>query len=124
MIHQLEIPLTRRNTTYYPCIAHQYPQNHRVIPGLDAELCRCLSCVERGGIWWVDANQRADCLDKRKHKHPYLKQVYGQADTPVDHDLETKETKAQAAKRKNPAWAGQKLGKNDNETDSTLWSQH
>ena len=122
MRHQLELPLTRRNTKRYPCLSTQYPDTSRIIPGLDAELCRCQHCLKHGGVWWVDVDQRDDCLNKRKHKHPYLIEVYRRQSVGVDHDQETKQTKAQAAKRENQEWHGQKMNKSTATTEATLWS--
>ncbi len=104
MPHQLELPLTRRSKT--KCTA----SSDAIIPGLDASLCRCDYCLTRSdGIWWVDVDQRLDCLNKKKHKIPYLIEVYRRQTVGVGHDDDTKETEAQNAKRKHAQWAGQKF---------------
>jgi len=82
-----------------------------VVPGLDANLCRCSHCIKIAdeGVFWVDVDQRYDSL-KKVLKIPYLRQVYGLMDKPVDHDTETK-AKAKSTARKNQQWAGEKMDK-------------
>ena len=79
-----------------------------VAPGLDADLCRCPHCLKLAdqGVFWVDTDQRYDSL-KKIIKIPYLKQVYGLIDKPVDHDIE--EAKTRSTARKNQQWAGEKM---------------
>ena len=121
MPQQLELPAKKRTTGPQPCTAST--ADSHVIPGLDANLCRCPACKARadGGVWWIETDQRADCLNKKKHKIPYLKQVYALIGEGIDHEDRSKQTKAQKDKRKHAEWAGEKLKPTAVET-SELWS--
>lgn len=69
---QLELELitigAQQTTHNTPCpVALGTATHPRLIPGLDADLCRCDACTDRaeGGIWWFNAAMR-DAVLKRK----------------------------------------------------------
>ena len=64
VITQSNVP-TERN---HPCQAMKGNLDHaRLIPGLDASLCRCDDCMARadGGIWWFSSWMRERVIKRR-----------------------------------------------------------